>query len=531
METNSIKDDNQKSNTVGVKSTPSLKRPLRVSDLVLGLRKYTLTIVLCAVVGLIVGILLSIVSFMRGEMSKQYAVKTTIGVTSQNDDGLFVSGTGSPSNYDISLAEDMVDSVMFVLKSDKMLNKVINDSGLLGVSTRDLYDNLQLSQYNQTQIIDITLYWRSAQEGVEILQAFNRAAPDVLIETLKIGSVTVINDPTARYLIGGSFNMALWGYMMILGAVIGLGYSVFKMMLHPTLLNSSDIEKNYQIEILGEIPENKEFFKKKRDLVAGNDDDELYAAVLDNYISVAQILKKRIQKIEHPCVYVTSSAQNEGKTTATAYLGADLAELGLRVLLIDFDIKNPKLGGFFLNKVEYENSVNALYRGESSKEEAIVSITPKLDILPAILERKSLVFDDALLKLVSDLKTDYDVVLMDTAPIGLSADTMSLNSFADLCLFVVRFDSAGIDVIREAIGRLDKTDIRIAGCLVNAVRGFRSSRTTYDSRSSRSQGGKRRNRNKTKSIQKQEWEQWEKDHNSDYSQEADSSAGDIKTDG
>lgn len=510
---NGHRNENQTPNITNMSEDAYTKKPLRVSDLIHGLRRHVVLIVVCGVIGLALGIVLSVVSYMRGEMSKQYAVKTTIGVTSQNKNGLFTTQTSNPSNLDIHLAEDMVDAVIYVLKSDKMLNKVIDKTQLLGISTKDISDNLVLTQYNDTQIIDITLYWRSAQEGVEILQAFNDCASDVLIETLKIGEVTVINDPKARYLIGGNLNAALWGYMMVFGIVMGIGIAILDLLIRPTLLSVHDMERDFHIEVLGQIPENKKYFELKKDILNSSEEDEVNSEILDNYMSIAQILKRRLQNMEHPGVYVTSAAQNEGKTTVTAYLAAYLAELGAKVLLIDLDTRNPKLGGLFLGKVEYENSINALYRGESTKVDAICHLNPKLDILPAVLERKYLPFDSALLDMIKNLKAEYDVVLMDTAPVGQVADTMSLNELADLCLLVVRFDGASTKVIREAVGRLDKTGVRIMGCVVNGVKGFGNDRRGYYSDSYGKKGFLRKpNRKSEKSVRKQEWEKWEEEH-------------------
>ena len=505
------------------------KRRMRVSDAVLCIRKRIFLIFLCSLVGLGIGIVLSIVSYMRGEMSKQYAISTTMGITTQNTGGMFMTHSADPDASDIHLAQDMVDSVVYVIKSDKMLNKVIDNTDLLGVSTRDIANNLSLGKVSDTNIIEITLYWRSAQEGVQILEALNKVAPSVLIETLKIGGATVINDPKAKYLIGGNFNAALWGYMLILGAMMGIAIAVLEFFVRPTVLNTTDVEKDFHIEVLGEIPEKKKFFSQKRNLLETNEDDDLYPDVLDNYMSIAQIVKNRIRELDHPCIYVTSTSKNEGKTTVAAYVAADLSRIGLKVLLIDFDTRNPNLGGLFLGKTDYENSINALYRGESSKEEAIIKISNRLDILPAILEQKALPYDKALLDLIRELKYEYDVVIIDTAPVGQVADTMGLNELADLCLMVIRFDGAELGVIRDALIRLHKSGIEIMGCVVNAVRSIGVERTDSGNQFSRySQIGKPGKKNK-KSARKQEWEDWEKAHEGELSgsesQEAETSTG------
>lgn len=490
-------------------------KQLRISDFLFAVRKRLVMILVFSAVGLGMGIILSVASYMRGEMSKQYAISTAIAVTSQNQNGLFTAAkSNDPNSTDISLAEEMVDSVIYVMKSDKTLTAAVNRLNLLGITTKDIYDNLTLTQYKETQIIDITLYWRSAQEGVEILTAINEVAPGILIETLKIGNVSVINEPTARYLIGGNINATMWGYMAVLGFCLGVGFAALELLLRPTLLNAHDMEHTFAVEVLGEIPERKRYFNKKRNLLLENEDDETNADVLDNYVSLGHIIKNHLQTMEHTCIYVTSASQNEGKTTVTAYIAVQLAEIGMKVLLIDFDTRNPRLGGMFLNKVEYENSINALYRGETTREDAITSLTGKLDILPAVLERRPLPLDDALLEMVNQLKEHYDVILMDTAPVGQVADTMSLNQLADVALLVVRFDGASLESIRDALTRLDKSGMRIMGCVVNGVKelGRRGTYGYYSGYGGYGYHGSsgRLHKKHGKTEQEKEWEEWEK---------------------
>lgn len=446
------------------------RRRLRLSDLLHTLRKHLPLIVACAAVGLILGIILSVVPYLRGEMRKQYAIKSSIAVTSQNESGMFTAQSKDPNSSDIYLAEEMVDAVIYVMKSNRTLQAAVDRLELSGISTKDISNNLILSQYNDTQIVEMTLYWRSAQEGVEILAAINQVAPGILVDTLKIGNVAVINDPTAQYLIGGGVNATMWGYMTILGLLLGVGFAALELLLRPTLLNCGDMESVFAVEVLGQIPDRKDFFRKMRNPFSVPEDEAHGAEVRDNYLSAAYLLKNRIQKMEHPCVYVTSSIRSEGRTTVTANLAVQLSDIGLHVLVVDLDTRNPKLGGLFLNKAAYQNSINALYRGDAAKEAAITRLTDSLDILPALPEPGPIPPDEALREIIAGLREDYDVILMDTAPVGQAADTMGLNQLADAALLVVRFDCASMELIRDSITRVERSGMQILGCIVNGTR-------------------------------------------------------------
>lgn len=480
------------------------------SDVIHTLRKNALLIAICTIIGLIIGIVMSVVFYMKGEMQKQYAITTSIAVTSRNAGGSFVNGTNTPAYEDIEIAEKLVIPAMYIIRSDRTLNATVDELELIGISTKDIYDNLNLSQHEDTPIIEITLYWRSADEGVKILDALNKVGPAVLMDVLKMGEVSVINDPKARYLIGGRFNASVWLTATFLGLAIGVAISLFSMIMNPTLLKSVDMEDIFDVEILAEIPERTEYFSKKRNLLITNADDEIYNEVIDNFISMAYVVKNRLVgiKLEHPCVYITSAAQGEGKTVICAQLAVQLSDIGMKVLAVDLDTRNPKLGGMFLNKVEYEHSLNALYRGKCSKEDAITTLTGNLDLLPSVLEQKRLQFDALLMDLIGDLKKEYDIILLDTDPVGQVAGTMSLNLLADVALTVVRFDSTGLERIRQSLERLDKSGMHILGCVVNGVKDFNNDpRELLKFQST----ARKSNNVRKKTELEEEWSKWEKE--------------------
>lgn len=442
---------------------------LRLTDMLHAVIKHRIKIIALTMIGLAVGIVLSIVSYTRGEISKEYVITTSIAVTSVTEDGLFTTMSRNPNSVDIYLAENMVDSVIYVLKSDKLLNHAIDRMGIVGVSVNDITSHLTLKQYNETQIIEMTLYWRSAEEGVQILDAINQSASTVLIETLKIGGVSVVNSPTARYRVGGSVNASLWVYMALLGLVAGVGFSILKMLISPTLLSSKDLERKMGVMVLGEIPANKAYFSRKRSILI-EDGSGIGSDVNESFASAAHILQHMVGRDGHTTMYITSSTQNEGKTCVAANLAVRLSDMEKKVLLIDFDVRNPSLGSVFLEKVDYVHSINALYRGDTTMEEAITTLTGYLDLLPAILERRELPLDDAMMDLVEKLAERYDYVLMDTAPVGRVADPMSLNRIAKNTLFVVKYDSTELADIQESLEKLDRSGAKIVGCIVNGVK-------------------------------------------------------------
>lgn len=447
---------------------------VRLSDILHAIIKRRIMIGILTLAGLVIGILLSVMSYLRGEMLKEYAISSSFAVTSVTEDGLFASRTVNPNSTDIYLAENMVDSVIYVIKSDKTLDAAISKLKLVGITSREIAKNLTLKQYNKTQIVEMTLYWRSAEEGIQILNAINEVSPAILIETLKIGDLSVVSKPSSRYLVGGSLNASMWIYMAILGFVIGCGLSVLTALLKPTLINPKDVESNFDLEIIGVLPDDKQYFERRHlaamSMDEGDENSEAGSVVAEEFGSAAHILRNRLHNSKPQFLYITSAIGKEGKTCIAANLAVQLADLEQKVLLIDFDTRNPSLGSLFMDKVDYYHSLNALYRGETSQEDAITHLTGFLDLLPSILEKRTLPLDEAMMTMVSNLTADYDYVLMDTAPVGQSADTMNLNKIAQAALFVIRYDTATLLEIQEALDRLEKSGIDVVGTIVNGVK-------------------------------------------------------------
>lgn len=428
---------------------------LSISDIFHALYRSKMLILVLSIIGLGVGIVVSLAPYALGEISKEYTVKSSIAVTSVTEDGLFSTRGSNPSSTDILLAEQMVDSVIFVINSDTLLNQVIDRLGLADLSAGNIEHNLEMIQYNISPIIEVTLFWRSAEEGIAILSAINEIAPSVLVDTLKIGGVSVISDPVAKHHFGGSLNVSLWIYMSILGFMIGVAIVIVQMIAAPKLMNAKDMEQKFGLQVFGEIPKDKKGATNR---------------VSDTFSASAHILYNQMKRNDYKILYITSANEAEGKTNIAANLALHLARRENKVLLVDFDIHNPTLGKFFLDKAEERKPLNALSQGDISPNEAITPINNFLDLLPACMGDFKLSFDEAVMEQVRSLAANYDFLLMDASPMGTEPDMLALNHISDAVLFVADCDSTGIREIRDSLEKLEKSGANTIGCIVNGVR-------------------------------------------------------------
>ena len=440
---------------------------IRIGDLLYAVVKRWKLVLALTAMGLGFGVALYGIAFVQGK-NMNYEITCSIAVTSQSATGAFTGNSAYLNPNDFYLAQDMVDAADYVIKSDKVLGTAIANAGLQNVTTKDVSKNLQLERYNETQIVEMTLSWSDGNEGTALLNAILDSARTVLPETLMTGSVAVIDEPTAKYLPGGSVYSGVWLFMAVLGFLAGIGVAVLDLIMRPTLLNLKDVENVLGLETIGVISQNENSFQKKQDLLVK--DQTGCSKAEQEFSSTAYILKNMLgSKETQNCFYITSTQTGEGKTTVAANLAIQLSDMGKKVLLLDLDNRNPGLGGIFLKAVDYSRSLNAVYKGEAMPEEAVISLTGYLDFLPMILEHNAIPLDGTLFEFVRQISKGYEYVIIDAPSLEQSSDVLSLSQIAHMVLFVIRYDTAMMQDIQNSIEKLDKSGTRILGCVVNGV--------------------------------------------------------------
>lgn len=449
---------------------------IRISDLLLTLLKRWKLIVVMTLVGCGLGLILNSISFVQGSYTS-FEITTSIAVIPRASTGVFASGSDHFTSDDYQLSEDMAEAVRYVLYSDRVLQAAIDRVRLINVEPKDVYDNLNITRVNETQILELTLWWVDKNSGVDLMNAILAVAQDVLPETLMVGAVNTIDEPAAEFTPTRNNYTKIWIFTSLAGLAIGFAIVIGEFFMRPTLMDPKVVEEDLGTELLGVIPYDHGYFKRKTDLLTR--ESAVDSTVEQNFASAAYILCNRLGggKRKSHCVYITSAEEREGKSTVAANLAIQMSDLEKKVLLIDLNLENPTLGGMFLQNVDYSRTLNALYKGEATVQDAVVSLTGYLDLLPTVLERNAIHLDSALFEFIRNLAQNYEYVIIDTPALSQSSDMLRLNQVADAVLLVIRYDDVPLPIIRDTLDQLDKSGIRILGSVVSAsktMHGFRS---------------------------------------------------------
>lgn len=176
-------------------------------------------------------------------------------------------------------------------------------------------------------------------------------------------------------------------------------------------------------------------------------------------------------------IYLVSSTEaGEGKSLVAANLALSLAQHGRKTLLIDADLRRPRLHEAF----ELENKQGLLTWGTESGDPTnlsavgIINIERNLDILPSggsTTSPTEFVQDPAFIALLSNLRDQYDAIVLDSPPVGPCSDALILASIADQTIFVVKQNKVHRRRVKAAVERFEKTKAPILGIILNAIRG------------------------------------------------------------
>lgn len=184
-------------------------------------------------------------------ITPQYEASAMLIVNSREGQQL----QGSVTNDSLTSAKQLVETYSVILKSDTVLDQTIEDLDL-SLTYDQLAAKVSITAVNDTQVMKITVQDADANLAKDIVSNIVERAPDVIINTVKAGSVEVVSDASANpnpVSPSKSKNTALAG---VLGCVLVVGILFMKSLFNNRIMTESDISQKLALPILGVIPDN-----------------------------------------------------------------------------------------------------------------------------------------------------------------------------------------------------------------------------------------------------------------------------------
>ena len=189
--------------------------------------------------------------------------------------------------------------------------------------------------------------------------------------------------------------------------------------------------------------------------------------------AITSILLSRVNGVSPRIILVTSPRPKAGKTTTVANLGISLAEIGRRVLLIDGDLRRPRLGKLF--GLQFATGLSDALLDDGSGAITLDSVVrpttvPGLYVLPGGSEPANisrLLHSTLLDSLVETARSQYDFVLIDSPPMMGMADARLLSRIADGVVLISRAGETSPEQLGDARERLADDGTPVIGTILN----------------------------------------------------------------
>lgn len=308
-----------------------------------------------------------------------------------------------------------------------------------------------------------------------------------ITEAVEAGQVQVVYPaPLPSDPVGASRSVKL-GIALVFGLLLGGGGAVLRDRMNTVINGRSELERLLQVPGLATIPpihvaqgRFRALRRLQRSPSANRNGAAKHAVELVTVTRAQSLVAEAYRTLRTNLIFsrptqmlqrvvVTSSAPGEGKTTTAANLAAAFAQHGLRVLLVDCDLRKGRLHAMF--GVPREPGLTHLVLGYSTPEQAIRA-TPVEGLfvltsgtLPP--NPSELLGSPQMRETLARLDGQFDVVILDTPPLTAAADAAILGTGADGVLFVVRAGQTERGAARQSIQQLVKLGARVLGAVIN----------------------------------------------------------------
>ncbi len=255
---------------------------------------------------------------------------------------------------------------------------------------------------------------------------------------------------------------------IVVGLFLGLFLAFFLEYLDNTIKYPSDVEKQLKTPLLG-IVGRIEFGSenpKKEELIVATDSK---SHVAESFRSIRTNLSFASPDVEKKVFIISSALPAEGKTIISANLAISFSQLDTKVLLLDCDLRKPRVNEIFgieRNKglSEFLSGASDLYIKDSKFPNLKIVTSGVIPPNPA-----ELLASNRMKNFIENIRKDFDMVIIDSAPILSAADSIEVAPLTNGVVMVVKAGSTPIPSIQSAIDQIFDVKSKVIGCILNNV--------------------------------------------------------------
>lgn len=257
--------------------------------------------------------------------------------------------------------------------------------------------------------------------------------------------------------------------ILLLALIASLGASVGLALLldhtDPRLRYSDQVTRELGLSILGAVPT----IKRSR---AGDPDPEEAAQVIESFRTIRMAITNQFDASGSAMLTVSSPGAGDGKSLVCSNLALSFAEAGYRTVLVDGDTRRGQLHAMF--GANRRPGLLDLLGGDAPFEAVLRTTThDRLTLIPCGTRRHrgpELLHSQAMSQFIAELRRRYDVVVVDSPPLGAGVDPFVLAAATQNMLIVLRTGATDRKMAENKLKLLDRLPVRMLGAVLNDIR-------------------------------------------------------------
>lgn len=366
----------------------------------------------------------------------------------------------STFSYNKSATEKLVGSFLTIIESDLMVNLICQDLQVPAIPA-----SFRVERIGSTNLFSV--YARSAnpEDAKNTLEALTRNYNQISKVALNDAILTVIEEPI---LSTQPSNQVNYPRKLIKGFVLGFGlyacYLMIYTMLRKTITSSVDIETYLHSRCLCRIP-NIKLIKGKHILLSR---PLKCIDQLNDYFSKLRFEIEDEHKENGSKVFmITSCYPHEGKSTIAANTGLVMARKGYKVLLLDFDLRNPSQKNQFDLVPEKGKKISIGYTSLLEYKDVEYKGLDVVVASSAQTNASEILSSEKIQELLKEYRDRYDYIIVDTPPIDAMADTSIVAEYSDALILVLKEDNVSTLEARDIMENILQVNNNVIGCVLN----------------------------------------------------------------
>lgn len=385
----------------------------------------------------------------------------------------FVITAKTPYGYSESYsnratAGQMGKTFPYILKSGALQQVVMED---LGLETMPAVINAE--SMADTALFTLTVTAEDPQMAYDVLQSVIKNYPQVAEYIIGATQLTQMDESGVPEQPSNPLNRMR---QLKIGCMAGVGLFVIFLLLYAmgrrTVRREEDLKSRFSVPMLGCIPmvrQKKRGKSSKQNVLLANKGES--SKFGEPIRTIRMRLLKETDEKKIRCLMVTSAIAGEGKSTTAVNLALSIAHKGLRVVLVDGDLRNPSVAS--LLEIQGKYGISHLLKDEAEIKDVIKTVGDSgLMVIPGTKQVKNpteLISSVNMKKLISQLMDMADYVIIDTPPCTAMSDASVFARMVQGIVMVVRQDYARIEKVVSGFEILVETGTPIAGYALNCT--------------------------------------------------------------